>query len=128
MRDTGALCYALFGTSPASINLTGPEAPATTALTDDVEESAWPTALEHTHYDKLLESEAARATPRLILYVLRDYRAVFPDKLPPGLPPRRPYDQRTLLVTGKLPSKSTKYRRSHEQLQAHKIARLSANG
>ena len=98
---------------------------------EEVEESTWPTAtLDYTRFDEWIDSTAALATPHMITEVLREYRRVFPDQLPPGLPPRRPYDHRILLVPGKLPSKSAICRMTPEQLHAHKqeIARLTASG
>ena len=40
----GALCYALFETSPTSVRYTVAELPATRELMNDVEEWSWPTA------------------------------------------------------------------------------------
>ncbi|CDJ31595.1 LOW QUALITY PROTEIN: uncharacterized protein EMH_0009550 [Eimeria mitis] len=50
------------------------------------DESPWPTALEHTRFDEWTKSTAAEGTPHAILEVLREYRAVFPDQHPAGLP------------------------------------------
>ena len=58
--------------------------------------------------------------PHDLLAVLKEHRLLFPDTLPPGLPPKRPYDQHFLLVPGKLPSKAALYKMPPDQLTFHK--------
>ncbi|CDJ62968.1 hypothetical protein ENH_00030490, partial [Eimeria necatrix] len=127
----GALCCALVETSLSNPRRQCLKALPASAYTDDEETSPWPTAkLEYSNFDTWLNSEEAQETPRVILEVLCANRAVFPDKLPTGLPPKRPHDHRILLVPGKLPAKSAIYRMTPEQLLFHKqeIAKLSTNG
>ncbi|CDJ67874.1 Reverse transcriptase, related, partial [Eimeria necatrix] len=127
----GALCCALVEASPSNPHQQCLKAMPVSAFPDDEETSPWPTAkLEYSKFDTWLTSEEAQETPRVILDVLCAHRAVFPDKLPTGLPPKRPHDHRILLVPGKLPTKSAIYRMTPEQLLFHKqeIAKLSANG
>ncbi|CDJ65856.1 hypothetical protein ENH_00011300, partial [Eimeria necatrix] len=95
------------------------------------EESPWPVAkLEHTPFDEWINSTEAQAIPCEIIEVLQEYRAVFSDTLPKGLPPKRPHDHHILLVPGKLPSKSAIYRMTPDQLTFHKqeIAKLLDSG
>ncbi|CDJ66936.1 OSJNBa0079C19.6 protein, related, partial [Eimeria necatrix] len=127
----GALCCALVDCSPSNPHRQCLKALPASAYPDDEETSPWPTAkLEYSKFDTWLTSEEAQETPRVILEVLCANRAVFPDKLPTGLPPKRPHDHRILLVPGKLPTKSAIYRMTPEQLLFHnqEIAKLSANG
>ncbi|CDJ65372.1 OSJNBa0042D13.18 protein, related, partial [Eimeria necatrix] len=127
----GALCCVLVEASPSNPHRQCLKALPVSAFPDDEETSPWPTAkLEYSKFDTWLTSEEAQETPRVILDVLCTHRAVFPDKLPTGLPPKRPHDHRILLVPGKLPTKSAIYRMTPEQLLFHKqeIAKLSANG
>ncbi|CDJ47222.1 hypothetical protein EBH_0071610 [Eimeria brunetti] len=124
----GALCYAMVEASSPNLQQQCLKAPLPPALPDDEEISPWSTAkLEYSQFDTWLTSAEAQATPRAILDVLCAHRAVFPDKLPTGLPPKRPHDHRILLVPEKLPTKSAIYRMTPEQLQLHKqeIAKLS---
>ncbi|CDJ50411.1 hypothetical protein EBH_0033500 [Eimeria brunetti] len=127
----GALCCVLVETSHSNPQQQRITAPPASALPDEEETSPWSTSkLEYSQFDAWLPSVEAQATPRAILDVLCAHRAVFPDKLPTGLPPKRPHDHRILLVPGKLPTKSAIYRTTPEQLRFHKqeIAKLSANG
>ncbi|CDJ48360.1 OSJNBa0079C19.6 protein, related [Eimeria brunetti] len=127
----GALCCAMVEASSPNPQQQCVKAPLPPALPHDEEISPWSTAkLEYSQFDTWLTSPEAQATPRAILDVLCAHRAVFPDKLLTGLPPKRPHDHRILLVPGKLPTKSAIYRMTPEQLQFHKqdIAKLSANG
>ncbi|CDJ67238.1 Reverse transcriptase, related, partial [Eimeria necatrix] len=124
----GALCCALVETSPSNPHRQCLKVLPASAYPDDEETSPWPTAkLEYSKFDTWLTSEEAQETPRVILEVLCAHRAVFPDKLPIRLPPKRPHDHRILLVPGKLPTKSAIYRMTPEQLLLHKqeIAKLS---
>ncbi|CDJ48782.1 hypothetical protein EBH_0022110 [Eimeria brunetti] len=126
-----ALCCVMVEPSPPNLQQQCLKAPPAPALPDDEEVSAWSTAKqEYSQFDTWLASGEAQATPRAILDVLCANRAVFPDKLPTGLPPKRPHDHRIVLVPWKLPTKSATYRMTPEQLQFHKqeIAKLSANG
>ncbi|CDJ47364.1 OSJNBa0079C19.6 protein, related, partial [Eimeria brunetti] len=127
----GALCCVLVETSHSNPQQRCITAAPASALSDEEETSPWSTSkLEYSQFDAWLTSVEAQATPRVILDVLCANRAVFPDKLPIGLPPKRLHDHRILLVPGKLPTKSAIYRMAPEQLQFHKqeIAKLSANG
>ncbi|CDJ52037.1 hypothetical protein EBH_0002660 [Eimeria brunetti] len=124
----GALCCVMIETSPPNFQPMCFKAPE---FSGGEETSPWSTAkLEYSQFDTWLTSAEARATPRAILEVLCAHRAVFPDKIPTGLPPNRPHDRRILFVPGKLPTKSAIYRMTPEQLQFHKqeIAKMSANG
>ncbi|CDJ67799.1 hypothetical protein ENH_00041700, partial [Eimeria necatrix] len=126
-----ALCCALIGTHPASSSWHSPSAITVSGATESDEESPWPQAqLEHTLFDAWIHSTEAQDIPREIAQVLHEYRAVFPDNLPKGLPPKRPHDHHILLVPGKLPAKSAIYRMTPDQLTFHKqeIAKLSDNG
>ncbi|CDJ48236.1 Reverse transcriptase, related [Eimeria brunetti] len=117
----GALCCVMVETSPPNLRQKCFKAPPAPELPDDEETSPWSTAkLEYSQFDTWLTSAEAQATPRAILDVLCAHRAVFPDKFPTGLPPKRPHDHRILLIPGKLPTKSAIYRITPEQLQFHK--------
>lgn len=97
----------------------------------DEEESPWPTAaLQHSKFDAFIASEEAQRIPAPVLDVLKKYRHAFPDELPDGLPPRRPYDHRILLVPGQLPPKAPLYNMSAEELKFHKeeLAKLRRKG
>ena len=127
----GALCCALIGTQPAPSSWNSPPAITAAGATESDEESPWPQAqLEHTLFDAWIHSTEAQDIPQEIAQVLHEYRAVFPDNLPKGLPPKRPHDHHILLVPGKLPAKSAIYRMTPDQLTFHKqeIAKLSDNG
>ncbi|CDJ63256.1 OSJNBa0080E14.14 protein, related [Eimeria necatrix] len=127
----GALCCAVIGTQPASSSWHSPSAITAAGATESDEESPWPQAqLEHTLFDAWIHSTEAQDIPQEIAQVLHEYRAVFPDNLPKGLPPKRPHDHHILLAPGKLPAKSTIYRMTPDQLTFHKqeIAKLSDNG
>ncbi|CDJ64775.1 LOW QUALITY PROTEIN: hypothetical protein ENH_00080530 [Eimeria necatrix] len=94
------------------------------------EESPWPMAkLEHTLFDEITSPEA-QDIPCEVAQVLHEYRAVFPDTLPKGLPPKRLHDHHIILVPGKLPARSAIYRMTPGQLTLHKqeIPKLSDNG
>ncbi|CDJ64945.1 hypothetical protein ENH_00085700 [Eimeria necatrix] len=86
--------------------------------------------LEHTLFDEWITSPEAQDTSCEVAHVLHEYRAVFPDTLPKGLPPKRAHDHHILLVPGKLPAKSAVYRMTPDQLTFHKqeTAKLSDNG
>ncbi|CDJ50397.1 hypothetical protein EBH_0033290 [Eimeria brunetti] len=86
--------------------------------------------LEYTQFDQRMQSERKRDTPVEILEVLQTHRAAFADSLPTGLTPKRAHDHRILLAPGTLPTKSTIYRMTPDQLFYHKqeIAKLLANG
>ena len=86
--------------------------------------------LEHTLFDEWITSPEAQDIPCEVAQVLHEYRAVFPDTLPKGLPPKRPHDHHTPLAPGKLPARYAIYRMTPDQLTFHKqeIAKLSDNG
>ena len=54
-----------------------------------------------------------------MLAVLQDHRLLFPDALPPCLPPKRPCAHHILLVPGKLPAKAALYKMPPDQLPFH---------
>ncbi|CDJ62952.1 hypothetical protein ENH_00029840 [Eimeria necatrix] len=64
-----------------------------------------------------------------IIKVLREYLAVFPDKLSKGLAPKRPHDHDILPVPEKLPEKYAICLMTPDQLKFHnqEIAKLSDN-
>ncbi|CDJ52917.1 hypothetical protein EBH_0053470 [Eimeria brunetti] len=76
------------------------------------------------------QQQSITAPPASALSHEEETSPFFPDKLPTGLPPKRPHCHRILLVPGKLSTKSAIYRMTPEQLQFHKqeIAKLLANG
>ncbi|CDJ36121.1 LOW QUALITY PROTEIN: uncharacterized protein EMH_0063340 [Eimeria mitis] len=95
----------------------------------DIDDSPWPTAkLQYTEFDAWSNGPEALRLPRQILTVLRQHRLLFPDSLPDGLPPKRPYDHRILLLPGRLPTRAPIYNMPPDQLAHHskEIARLSA--
>ena len=75
-------------------------------------------------------SEQALEVPTQVLAILSEYKLLFPDSLPAGLPPNWAYDHRTILLPGKLPTKAVIDRMPPDQLAFHKheIAKLSKNG
>ncbi|CDJ41578.1 hypothetical protein ETH_00022640 [Eimeria tenella] len=85
---------------------------------------------KHTLFGEWINSTEALDISCEIAQLLHDYRAVFPDNLPKGLPPKRPHDDHILLVPGKLSAKSAIYHMTPEQLTFHKqeIAKLSDSG
>ncbi|CDJ31521.1 uncharacterized protein EMH_0067510 [Eimeria mitis] len=98
---------------------------------EDKEESPWPNAiLEFTEFDKWIEGVEARSLPVPLLQLLGQYRPLFPDSLPNGLPPKRPFDHRILLIPGKLPTKAPIYKMPPDHLLNHsqEIERLCAKG
>ncbi|CDJ47594.1 hypothetical protein EBH_0073740 [Eimeria brunetti] len=98
---------------------------------DDTEDSPWPTAkLTYTEFDNWSRGHEALSLLPQILTVLQQHRLLFPDSLPDGLPPKRPYDHRILLLPGKLPTKAPIYKMPPDQLSYHtkEIARLTAKG
>ncbi|CDJ51691.1 OSJNBa0079C19.6 protein, related [Eimeria brunetti] len=98
---------------------------------DDTGDSPWPTAkLTYTEFDNWSWGHEALRLPPQILTVLQQHRLLFPDSLPDGLPPKRPYDHRILLLPGKLPTKSPIYKMPPDHLSYHtkEIARLTAKG
>ncbi|CDJ62484.1 OSJNBa0079C19.6 protein, related [Eimeria necatrix] len=127
----GALCCALIGNQPTSSGYRSPLASTASVAAESDEESPWPMAkLEHTLFDEWITSPEAKDIPCEVAQVLHEYRAVFPDTLPKGLPPKRPHDHHILLVPGKLPARSAIYRMTPDQLTFHKqeLAKLSDNG
>ncbi|CDJ70440.1 hypothetical protein ENH_00083560 [Eimeria necatrix] len=126
-----ALCCALIGNQPTSSGWRSPSASTASVAAESDEESPWPMAkLEHTLFDEWITSPEAQDIPCEVAQVLYEYRAVFPDTLPKGLPPKLPHDRHILLVPGKLPAKSAIYRMTPYQLTFHKqeILKLSENG
>jgi len=51
-----------------------------------------------------------------VTQLLKEYTDLFPDKLPPGLPPRRPLDHRIDLIAGSTPPSRPAYRVSNSEL------------
>ena len=66
--------------------------------------------------------------PEIIKRVLKNYRRLFIDKLPPGLPPERVIDHTITLVPGKLPKKGAVYKLSRDEMEALRetISKLQA--
>ncbi|CDJ69949.1 LOW QUALITY PROTEIN: OSJNBa0079C19.6 protein, related [Eimeria necatrix] len=127
----GALCCALIGSKPTSSGCRSLLASTTSVAAESDEESPWPTAkLEHTLFDERINSTEAQDIPCKVAQVLHEYRAVFPDTLSKGLPPKRPHNHHILLMPGKLPARSAIYRMTPDQLKFHKqeIAKLSDIG
>lgn len=115
--------------SPQTLSSTTPTYNPLAAPVD--EESPWPSAeLQYSGFDQWITGPKARQLPPPILTVLKEHRRLFPDSLPEGLPPRRPYDHRIMLVPGKLPTKAPIYKMTPEQLGHHKseLAKLAAKG
>lgn len=65
-------------------------------------------------------SEWTSSLPAAFLEMLKGYRDIFPDKLPPGLPVRRCIDHTIPTVAGKLPPKGPIYNLDHESKLAMK--------
>ena len=87
---------------------------------DDNEESTWgKTPTTHNKFDEWFKTNSAHL-PQEIRDVLLEFRSVFPDSLPQGLPPKRYVDHRIILVPGKLPPKAPLYRMSAEHIKAQK--------
>ncbi|CDJ65143.1 hypothetical protein ENH_00000980 [Eimeria necatrix] len=127
----GALCCALIGSQPMSSGCRSPLASTASVTAESDEESPWPIAkLEHTLFDEWINSTEAQDIPCGVAQMLHEYRAVFPDTLPKGLPPKCPHDHHILLSPGKLLARSAIYRMTPDQLTFHKqeIAELSENG
>ncbi|CDJ67620.1 hypothetical protein ENH_00038840 [Eimeria necatrix] len=116
---------------PTSSGGRSPLASTASVTAESDEESPWPMAkLEHTLFDEWIHSTEAQDIPSEAAQVLHEYRAVFPDTLPKGLPPKRPHDHHILPAPGKLPARSAIYRMTPDQLTFHKqeIAKLSEYG
>ena len=110
---------------------TEPNGPQVKAQTEVDEESTWQSApLQYTHFDRWLQSDSAQSLPSDVFELLKSHRLLFPDTLPPGLPPKRPYDHHILLVPGKLPAKGAVYKMPPDQLPFHKqeLAKLLDHG
>ena len=77
----------------------------------------WPSAtFQYTQFDAWIQSDTALGLPSKLLDLLKDRRLLFPNALPPGLPPKRPHDHHILLVPGKLLTKATLYKMPLDQL------------
>ncbi|CDJ67397.1 OSJNBa0032F06.19 protein, related, partial [Eimeria necatrix] len=129
-ESQGALYCALIGSQPTSSGCESALASTASVTAGSDEESPWPMAkLEHTLFDEWINSTEAQDIPCEVAQVLHEYRAVFPDTLPKGLPSKRPHDHHILLAPGKLPARSAIYRMTPDQLTFHKqeIAKLSDN-
>ena len=127
----GVLCCALIGSQPTSSGCRSPLASTASVTAESDEESPWPMAkLEHILFDEWINSTEAQDIPSEVAQVLHEYRAVFPDTLPKGVPPKRPHDHHILLAPGKLPARSAIYRMTPDQLTLHRqeIAKLSEYG
>ncbi|CDJ64726.1 hypothetical protein ENH_00079070 [Eimeria necatrix] len=127
----GALSCALIGNRPKASGCSRPLASTALTTAGDEEESPCPTAkLERTLFDEWINSRAAQVISIEIIKVLKEYRAVFSDNLPKGLPPKRPHDHNTLLVPGKLAAKSAIYHMTPDQLTFHKqeVAKFPDSG
>ncbi|CDJ36187.1 Reverse transcriptase, related [Eimeria mitis] len=110
-----------------------PTKPIDTAppTSEDIDDSPWPTAkLQYTEFDAWSNAPEALRLPTQILTVLKQHRLLFPDSLPDGLPPKRPYDHRILLLPGRLPTRAPIYKMPPDQLAYHtkEIAHLTAKG
>ncbi|CDJ64476.1 OSJNBa0079C19.6 protein, related [Eimeria necatrix] len=127
----GALCCALIGNQPTSSGWGSPLASTASVAAESDEGSPWPMAkLEHTLFDEWITSPEAEDIPCEVAQVLQEYRAVFPNTLPKGLPPKCLHDHHILLVPGKLPARSAIYHVTPNQLTFHKqeIPELSDSG
>ena len=126
-----ALCCTLIGNHPPPVNQISNQTHENTSAEEGEEESPGADAqLEYHQFDEWVVTSREQGNPRQILEVLREHRKVFPDALPAGMPPKLPYDHRTLLGPGKLPAKPAICRMSPEQLTFHKheITKLVTNG
>lgn len=63
---------------------------------------------------------AGRECPTPVKQCVCQYKEIFRDSLPPGLPPERIINHTITLVPGKLPSKGAVYRLGPEELQAQR--------
>ena len=87
---------------------------------EDNEDSTWGlTPMSHSKFDEWFKSSSMHL-PQEIRDVLQEFRDVFPDTLPHGLPPKRYLDHRIILVPGKLPPKAPLYRMSADHIKAQK--------
>ncbi|CDJ47720.1 hypothetical protein EBH_0039570 [Eimeria brunetti] len=127
----GALCCAIFSPDNPRAEEAHPSLSVDTTPGSDDEVSSWHTTkLDFTLFDTWMQSPVSQDLPQEIREMLQTHGQVFPDNLPPGLPPKRPHDHHILLAPGRLPAKSAIYRMTPEQLQFHKqeISKLSAHG
>lgn len=116
----GPLASAITNTLSANNQLSTYQPKQSNSAEEVDEPSSWPQAhLQYTTFGSWLDSEPARQLPPLILEVLKKHRLLFPDALPSGLPPKRPYDHHILLMPGKLPTKAPIYKMPPEHLQCH---------
>ena len=94
-----------------TLSLNSPPEPVTEPVIvngDDDEEPPWPTAkLDYTIFESWIGSEQALEVPSQVLAILSEHKLLFPDSLPAGLPPKRPYGHQILLLPGKLPTKQS---------------------
>ncbi|MCW2743449.1 MAG: uncharacterized protein JWR45_3871 [Blastococcus sp.] len=77
-----------------------------------------------------MEAEAQQNPSGAALDLLREYKDVFPDQLPRGLPPRRDVDHAIELVPGATPPSRPAYRLSNTELDELKkqLAELTEQG
>ncbi|CDI82217.1 OSJNBa0042D13.18 protein, related [Eimeria praecox] len=130
-EQQGALCCTIISHDNTQAQEVPPTPVVDIAHATDDEASPWHTAeLEFTLFHEWMQLSESQDLPQEIREVLQTHIHVFPDSLPPGLPPKRPHDHYTLLAPGKFPTKSALYRMTPDQLRFHKqeIAKLSAHG
>ena len=129
-EQQGVLCCAIISLDNSQTAEVLPTPSADITHTSDDEDSPWHTAkLDFTLFDTWMQSPESQDLPREKRGELQTHRGVFPDNLPPGLPPKLPHDHHIILAPGKLPAKSVIYRMTPYQLRFHKqeIANLSAH-
>ena len=131
-QSQGLMLCALLQQMPAATRAPSQPAPAPAlSSSEDTEASPWPSAtLNYTQFDTWLQSDPALKLPQGVLAVLQDRCLLFSDAVPPGLPPKRPYDHHIVLVPGKLPSKAALYKMPPDQLPFHQqeLAKLLDQG
>ena len=91
-QSQGLMLCALLQQTPAATRAPSQPAPAPAlSSSEDTEASPWPSAtLNYTQFDTWLQSDSALKLPQDLLAVLQDHRLIFPDALPPSLPPKHP--------------------------------------
>lgn len=70
-------------------------------------------------FEAWLQGEG-QGCPKVIKEVICEFKDLFMDKLPPGLPPERVIDHTITLLPGKMPSKGALYKLGREELEAQR--------